>query len=213
MRKRGTDKRDGIVFVVDDDPSIREVLHSLLESAGFSVQTFGSAEEFLKANLPDSPSCLLLDVRLPGMSGLELQEMLVAADVQLPVIFITAYGDIRMSVRAMRAGAVDFLTKPFCCDELIERVRHGIERDRTARQELAETLDLRRRFATLTPREQQVMEHIVAGLLNKEIAAALGTSEITIKVHRGRVVRKMRAQSLPELVRMAHKLGRSPKRN
>jgi FixJ family two-component response regulator len=196
--------------VVDDDPSAREALQCLFKSVGFCVQTYGSAEDFLGATLPDLPSCLVLEVRLPGMSGLELQEMLVAGDVQLPIIFTTAHGDIRMSVQAMKAGAVDFLTKPYCHNELMDRVQQAIEWDRTARQERAETLDLRQRFDALTPRERQVMEHIVAGLLNKEIAAALGTSEITIKVHRGRVVKKMRAQSLPELVRMAHKLGKYP---
>ncbi len=200
-------ERDTIVFVVDDDPSIREALQSLMRSVGLRAQTFGSAQEFLSSELPDAPACLVLDVRLPGLSGLDLQRELAAVGIEVPIIFITGHGDIPMSVRAMKAGAVEFLTKPLRPQDLLDAIQLAIERDRTARQDRADMVDLRRRFDSLTPRERQVMELVVAGLLNKLIAAKLGTSEVTIKVHRGQLMRKMRAKSLPELVRMAEKLG------
>jgi len=200
-------ERDAAVFVVDDEPSIRSGLQSLLRAAGLHVQTFGSAEEFLCSRRPDVPTCLVLDVKLPGLSGLDLQHELAKLGIQLPIIFITGYGDIEKSVQAMKAGAVEFLTKPVRFQDLLRAIRQSIERDRTARRERAEMMDLCRRFDSLTLRERQVMELVVAGLLNKQAAAELGTSEITIKVHRARLMRKMRAESLPELVRMAHRLG------
>lgn len=199
-------KPDTIVFVVDDDPSVREALHGLIQSVGLCAKTFGSAQEFLSSKLPDMPACLVLDIRLPGLSGLDLQRELVKAGVKLPIIFITGHGDIPMSVRAMRVGAFEFLTKPFRDQDLLDAIQQAIERDRIARQERVEMVELRRRFDSLTPREQQVMGLVVTGLLNKQIAAELGTSEVTIKVHRGQLMRKMGANSLPDLVRMASKL-------
>jgi FixJ family two-component response regulator len=203
-------KPDTIVFVVDDDPSVREALHGLIQSVGLCAKTFGSAQEFLSSKLPDAPACLVLDIRLPGLSGLDLQRELVKAGIKLPIIFITGHGDIPMSVRAMKAGAFEFLTKPFRDQDLLDAIQQAIERDRIARQERVEMVELRRRFDSLTPREQQVMELVVTGLLNKQIAAELGTSEVTIKVHRGQLMRKMGANSLPDLVRMAGKLEIPP---
>jgi FixJ family two-component response regulator len=200
-------ERDAVVFVVDDDPSVRSGLQGLLCAARLHVQTFGSAEEFLCSRRPDVPACLVLDVKLPGLSGLDLQHELARLGIQIPIIFITGYGDIEKSVQAMKAGAVEFLTKPVRFQDLLDAIRQSIERDRTARRERAEMMDLRQRFDSLTLRERQVMELVVAGLLNKQAAVELGTSEITIKVHRARLMRKMRAESLPELVRMAHRLG------
>jgi FixJ family two-component response regulator len=203
-------EHDAIVFVVEDDPPNRDALERLIRAVGYPVQTFGSAEEFLRSKRPDVPACLVLDIRLPGLSGLELQRALVEARVQIPIIFLTAYGDVGMSVQAMKAGAVEFLSKPICPKRLVDAVPQAIERDRTARAERLEILKLRQRFDSLTPREQQVMELVVAGRLNKQTAAELGTSEITVKIHRGRLMRKMQAESLPDLVRMAHRLGIQP---
>ncbi len=195
-----------IVFAVDDDPLVLDSVADLLDSAGFKVQTFGSATDFLRSERPDLPACLILDVELPGLSGLDLQAELTKSGVDMPIIFLTGRGDIPMSVRAMKAGAVEFLTKPFRKPEFLDAVNEALLRDRESRKRRAETAELEKRLRTLTPREHQVLTLVVTSLLNKQIAGELGTTEETIKVHRGRVMRKMGAGSLADLVRMAAKL-------
>jgi FixJ family two-component response regulator len=197
---------DAIVFVVDDDLSIREAIKSLISLIGVRVETFSTAQEFLRTELPDLPGCMVLDVELPGLSGLDLQRELAAHGIKLPIIFITGYGDIPMSVRAMKAGATEFLTKPFRDQDLLDAIQQALERDRAARRHSKEIAELRRRFDALTSREREVMSLVAAGWLNKQIGFELKISEITVKIHRGRVMGKMGAQSLAELVRMTERL-------
>jgi FixJ family two-component response regulator len=202
-----------VVFVVDDDASVRAALDSLFRSVGLVVRSFGSAQEFLTEPPADGAACLVLDVRLPGMSGLDLQRQLAERDTALPVIIITGHGDIPMTVRAMRAGAVEFLPKPFRDQDLVDAVQQALDRSRVLRQEQAAMADLQVRFDSLTPRERQVMERVIAGLLNKQIAYDLGISEVTVKIHRGQVMQKMRAASVTDLVRMADRLDIRPERS
>jgi FixJ family two-component response regulator len=196
-----------LVIIIDDDAAIREALDDLLQSVGVATQAHGSVQSFLAAGVPDTPCCLVLDVRLPGQSGLELQDHLARAKVEVPIIFITGHGDVPMSVRAMKAGAMEFLQKPFRDQELLDAINAAIARDRESRARQRESAGLRERFDALSERERQVLTHVVTGRLNKQIANDLGLSEITVKVHRGQVMRKMGAQSLADLVRMADRLG------
>jgi RNA polymerase sigma factor (sigma-70 family) len=201
-----------VVFVVDDDPSVRSSLKFLIGSVGLEVESFASADALLRRELPDAPSCLVLDVRLHGLSGLDFQRELAARNCRMPIVFITGHGDIPMSVRAMKAGAVEFLTKPFRDQDLLDAVRTALERDRTRREQEKGLTDLHQRFNSLTPREQEVISMAVSGMLNKQIADQLGTAENTVKVHRSRAMEKMHAQSFAELVRMIEKLKSSPEK-
>jgi FixJ family two-component response regulator len=195
-----------IVFVVDDDPSVRRAIKRLLESVGLDVQSFGSAPEFLHSNRPDAPSCLVLDIRLPGISGLDFQRVLAEANIQIPIIFISAHGDVPMTVRAMKAGAIEFLTKPFRDQDLLDAVQVALERDRARRQKEAGIATLRVRYESLSAREREVVAMVVSGQLNKQIAAEIGTTENTVKAHRGRAMEKMQAESLADLVKMVERL-------
>lgn len=198
---------DSLVYIVDDDLSVRDALRNLLRSVGLEVRTFAAAQEYLSSPRPEVPACLVLDVRLPGLSGLDLQRELAAARTEIPIIFITGHGDIPMSVRAMKAGAFEFLTKPFRDQDLLDAVRQAIERDRAARRQRAEVAELRARYDSLTPREREVMALVARGLANKQIAGDLGISEPTVKLHRGRVMHKLGAQSLADLIRIAEKVA------
>jgi FixJ family two-component response regulator len=204
---------DSIVYIVDDDPSMREALTRLLGTVGLRAAAFKTPQEFLKDKRPDAPSCLVLDVRLPGLSGLDLQRELANMDLPIQIVFITAHGDIPMTVQALKAGAVDFLTKPFRDQQLLDAVQQAIDRDRAAREQRAELGELRRRYESLTQREREVMTLVVRGSLNKQIAAELGTSEATVKAHRAQLMRKMQAESVAQLVRIAEGLKLLPPRS
>jgi FixJ family two-component response regulator len=199
-------KPDPLIAIVDDDPSAREGLSSLIRSAGWKAETFASAQEFLARLAADAPSCLVLDLQMPGLSGLDLQKRMAEVGLEIPTVFLTGHGNIPASVKAMKAGAVEFLTKPFDEEELLRAIHEAIERDRRTRRQRAELRELRDRYASLTAREQQVMQQVVSGLLNKQIAAELHITEFTVKIHRGHVMRKMCADSLADLVRMAESL-------
>jgi FixJ family two-component response regulator len=211
---RGSQQPDAVIAIVDDDPSVREGLSSLIRSAGLQVETFVSAQEFLTRTGAETPSCLVLDLQLPGLSGLDLQKRMAEVGLEIPIVFLTGHGNIPASVEAMKAGAVEFLTKPFDDEKLLRAIDEAVERDRRIRQQHAAMRALQDRYESLTAREQEVMQQVVSGLLNKQIAAELNIAEYTVKIHRGRVMRKMHAESLADLVRMAENLQiRSHKRS